>query len=63
MSDITKKFTQCVELKKQADALSPWEMGKKMELADKAINLSFSVMGGLIDKVAQLEKQVEELKP
>ncbi|MCF7515964.1 hypothetical protein L3V43_20655 [Pseudoalteromonas sp. L23] len=63
MKQVIEKFKQCVELKQKADSLSVWQMDKKVELADQAVNLSFGVIGGLIDKVAQLEKQVEELKP
>ncbi|MGA4606150.1 MULTISPECIES: hypothetical protein [Pseudoalteromonas] len=62
MDLILDNFKQCVQLKKKADSLGAWDMKEKVQLADKAVNLSFGVIGGLIDKVAQLEKQVEELK-
>ncbi|MCG7553089.1 MULTISPECIES: hypothetical protein [Pseudoalteromonas] len=62
MKQVIENFKQCIALKKRADSLGAWDMKEKLELADKAVNLSFGVIGGLIDKVAQLEKQVEELK-
>ena len=61
MNTILEQFTQCVLLKKRADTLGILDTKEKLKLADDAINLSFGVIGGLIDKVSELEKKVNVL--
>lgn len=62
MQEILNKLNQCIEIKKEADALSSFKAGKKMELADQAINISFEVVGGVIDSVVNLQEQVKILQ-
>lgn len=61
MEQIIEKFKRCIQLKKQADGLSVFNTSKKIELADEAVNISFGVIGGLIDEVQRLKNEVEKL--
>lgn len=61
ISKIIQSFKRCIELKKQADGLSVFNTAKKLELADEAVNISFGVIGGLIDEVQRLKNEVEKL--
>ncbi|KZX00952.1 hypothetical protein JL49_09080 [Pseudoalteromonas luteoviolacea] len=59
MQQVRNELNECKQLKKQADALSSWDMAKKLELADKAIVKSFSVIESLVDKVEELDNQIK----
>lgn len=61
MESVIEKFKRCIELKKQADGLSAFKSGQKIELANQAVTLSFGVIGGLIDEVQRLKNEVEKL--
>lgn len=62
MKNILAQFQQCISLKQQADKLGPLKTGKKLELADKAVNISFQVVGGLIDNAQKQAAQIEQLQ-
>lgn len=58
MKDILSNFKKCIELKQQSEKLGKLQITKKAELAEQAVGVSLSVIGGLIDQQTQTKRDL-----
>ena len=55
MVDIKADFAKAKQLRKKANECKPYQMAKKLELADKALDSMELVIGGLIKEMEVLK--------
>lgn len=58
METILNNFKKCIELKQQSEKLGKLQITKKAELAEQAVGVSLSVIGGLIDQQTQTKRDL-----
>ena len=58
METLLNNFKKCIELKQQSEKLGKLQITKKAELAEQAVGVSLSVIGGLIDQQTQTKRDL-----